>query len=141
MPKPAKSAADSKPKRGRKADPLLDNLQSKLNITRRQAARLKKSGVTEEEVDSVEAAKLRKLRLEGDKLEMQLAILRRDYFPKDKIYEHFLTAFTVFKSELLQFETTFPPMLSGLTAQEMKPKIRAAIESALNDLSRREWPE
>ncbi|MDR1146207.1 MAG: hypothetical protein LBK71_08745 [Verrucomicrobiales bacterium] len=126
------------PAPGRPRNVRLDDIQQRLAVTRRQAARIAKGGA---DIDTIEAAKLRKLTLEGDKLEMQLAVLRRDYFLKTKIYEHFLNAFTVFKSELLRFETSLPPLLAGLPPEAMQPVIRAEVENALNNLAERNWTE
>jgi len=125
-------------KPGRPRSEELDEIAKKLDVTRRQAARIKDSGA---DVDDLKAAKLRKINLECEKLQMQMEVLRREYFPTVKIYEHFLSAFTAFKAELMQWESTLPPMLAGLNEIEMQPKVRALVEETLNRLADRNWPK
>ncbi|MDR2462210.1 MAG: hypothetical protein LBD30_00305 [Verrucomicrobiales bacterium] len=143
MMKPRQTARPPRaapPRKGRPRSARLDEIEKRLHVARRQARRIAKEVESGADIDTIEEAKLRKLTLEGDKLELQLAVLRREYFPAAKIYEHFLSAFTVFKSELLRLETALPPLLAGLPPEQMQPVIRAEVETALNNLAERNWP-
>jgi hypothetical protein len=137
--KPAVKKPPAKP--GRKKSPDLDAIQTRLAVTRRHAARLKKGGVTENDVGSIEVAKLRRLTLECDKLEMQLKILSRDFVAVAKVREHFLAAFAGLRGELTQWESVLPPQLVGLDEKSMQPKIRALVDETLARLSEKQWPE
>ena len=126
---------------GRPRSTELDRLEKGLDVTRRRAKQLKASGVTMEDLDSLAGVKLKKLRLEGERIEMQLAILRKEHVPRQQVFEHFLKAFTAFRGEIMGLGPVLAPQLVGLNEAKIHVRLYAAHEAALNRLASRQWPD
>jgi hypothetical protein len=126
-----------RPGGGRKRDPHTANIQTRLGVKERQARNLKKRGVTAENLDTIESAKLAKL-IVGIELDREkLAILQRAHIPAAKVREDGLAAFAVVRQAIVAQEVQLPPLLEGLTAKEMRTVIAGHGERMLKDLSER----
>jgi len=119
---------------GRPRNTEREALQKRLNISKRQANRMVKAGVTPEKADNIESARLNKLNLEAALLTEKLAILQRDHVPAAKVREDSIAAGSVFKAELSAMEINLPPLLEGLQAGEMRNVIAGYIGRVLKDL-------
>lgn len=122
---------------GRARKPSLDAIEKKLGVTRRQARRLEKRGVKVEDLETIEAARLHKLKREAEMLEEKIAIIRREHVPAAKVREDALAAFSVLRQSIVAQEVQLPPLLEGLTAKEMRTVLAGHGERMLKDLSER----
>ena len=101
-----------------------DEIARRFAVTKRQAERLIKQGVSPDNIETIEGAKLKKLRLEGEKLEEQLAILRKEHVPAARIKEEAHRIGAVLQAELRANEVILPPMLAGLSEPEIRQIVR-----------------
>jgi hypothetical protein len=132
-PKPRKR----RPGGGRKPDPLTAQIRKRLNVKERQAKALKKRGVNEENLDTIESAKLAKLNVSIQLDREKLAILKRDHVSAAKVREDAIAAFSVLRQAITSQEVQLPPLLEGLSAKEMRTVIAGHNERMLKDLSDR----
>ena len=81
-------------------------------------------------------AKVRKTAAEACIKEIEAEAAKYKYQTKEEAHEAGRQIATVFKSHLQQLESNLPPVLEGLTAVKMRPKIRAELTRILNDHDR-----
>lgn len=117
----------------RPRDKETDEIASRLGVTKGQARRLRKKGVSGDNLSVLEQAKLEKILIETAKLEEQLAILKREHVSVGKVREDALRAGSVLKAELTALSGSLPPLLSGLTEPEMQPVIEEIVHKTLSD--------
>lgn len=140
--KKTRSSSDEKPKKrkpggGRKADPEQTVVKDRLGVKDRQARKLRKQGVTLDNLESIEGARLAKVRVEIRVLKEKLAIMQREHVPAAKVREDAVSAFSVLRAEIGAQEVQLPPLLEGLTAKEMRTVLAGHGERMLKDLSER----
>ena len=78
------------PKRGkgRPRNPVTDRIADELAVTKRQARNLAaESDTTGMPVEDMKAARLRKLKLEGDRIEYLLEVTKGKHIAKEKVEE------------------------------------------------------
>lgn len=89
-----------------------------------------------EPATSLNSARIRKTNLECEKLHFQLEVERGKYTSNDKIRDDLIKIGSATKASLLRLENELPPILEGLTAEDMQIKIKEAVDSILGDLSK-----
>lgn len=131
-PKPS-----AKRSRGHPRNPAVDELVKAGNYTRRGARKiLAEAKTTGESVHDLASARLRKVKLEGDKLEYSLEVLRGKHIPKEKVDEEGVALGMAVKAQLLSWVGALPGRLEGLTAAAMVPIFEDEIARILKTLSR-----
>ena len=128
-----------KPKRGpgQPRNPAIDKLVKDGGYTRRGARKiLAEAKTTGESVHDLASARLRKVKLEGDKLEYSLEVLRGKHIPKEKVDEEGVALGMAVKAQLLSWVGAQPGRLEGLTAAAMVPIFEDEIARILKTLSR-----
>ena len=122
--------------RGRPRSAELDNITAAGGYSRRQANRiLKEAKEGGEEITDLASARLRKTKLEGDKLEYSLQVLKGLHIPKAKVEEDGIALGMAVKAQLLSWVGALPGRLEGLTAAAMVPIFEAEIAKILQTLS------
>ena len=81
-------------------------------------------------------AKVRKTAAEASIKELEAEAAKERWQTKEEAYEAGRQIATVFKSHLQQLESNLPPILEGLTAPKMRPKIRAQTTRLMLDHDR-----
>ena len=139
MPKP-KPNPPTKRTRGQPRNPAVDELVKTGGYTRRGARKvLAEAKTTGESLHDLQSARLRKVKLEGDKLEFSLQVLRGDHIPKDKVAELLYLLGVIVSAQLNSGSQDLPGRLEGLTAAQMKPilselfdKIKKSLADAID---------
>ena len=137
MPK-ASTPAPTKRGRGQPRNPKVEALVREGGYTRRGARKiLAEAKSTGESVTDLASARLRKVKLEGDKLEYSLEVLRGKHLPKEKVDEEGLALGMAVKAQLFSWVGALPGRLEGLTAAAMVPIFENEIARILKTLSRK----
>lgn len=123
--------------RGQPRNPAVDELVNSGGYTRRGARKvLAEAKTTGESVHDLASARLRKVKLEGDKLEYSLEVLRGKHIPKEKVDEEGIALGMAVKAQLLSWVGALPGRLEGLTAAAMVPIFEDEVARILKTLSR-----
>ena len=139
MKKPQVTAKKTatKRRRGHPSNPTIDELVASGGYTRRGARKIAaEAKATGESVTDLAGARLRKVKLEGDKLEYSLEVLRGKHLPKEKVDEEGVALGMAVKAQLLSWVGSLPGRLEGLTASAMVPIFEEEIARILKTLSR-----
>ena len=126
------------PKRGkgRPRNPVTDRIASELAVTKRQARNLAaESEITGLPVEDMKAARLRKLRLEGDRIEYLLEVTKGKHIAKEKVEEEMIGLGMAVKAQLFSWVGALPGRLEGLSAAQMVPILEDEINRILKTLS------
>ena len=127
----------TKRRRGHPSNPLIDDLVATGGYTRRGARKIAaEAKATGESVTDLAGARLRKVKLEGDKLEYSLEVLRGKHIPKETVDEEGVALGMAVKAQLLSWVGSLPGRLEGLTASSMVPIFEEEIARILKTLSR-----
>lgn len=114
----------------------LDDVVASGGYSRRHAKRiLKEAQTTGEDVSDLAGARLRKVKLEGDKLEYSLEVLKGLHIPKNQVEEEGIALGMAVKAQLLSWVGSMPGRLEGLTAAAMVPIFEDEIGKILKTLS------
>jgi hypothetical protein len=120
--KPTHKPATTKRRRGHPSNPVIDELVATGGYTRRGARKIAaEAKTTGESVVDLASARLRKVKLEGDKLEYSIEVFRGKHIPRNKVEEIGLTLGSVVSAQLDAFSRELPGRLEGLTAAQMQP--------------------
>lgn len=131
MNKPQVTAKNpaTKRRRGHPSNPTIDELVASGGYTRRGARKIAaEAKATGESVTDLAGARLRKVKLEGDKLEYSLEVIRGKHIPRTKVEEVGLTLGTIVAAQLAALSRELPGRLEGLTAAQMEPILSAEAE-------------
>jgi hypothetical protein len=126
------------PKRGkgRPRDPVTDRIASELAVTKRQARNLAaESETTGLPVEDMKAARLRKLKLEGDRIEYLLEVTKGKHIAVEKVKEENFALGMAVKAQLFSWSGALPGRLEGLSAAQMVPILDDEINRVLKILS------
>ena len=126
------------PKRGkgRPRNPVTDRIADELAVTKRQARNLAaESETTGLPVEDMKAARLRKLKLEGDRIEYLLEVTKGKHIAVDKVKEDQIALGMAVKAQLLSWGGALPGRLEGLSAAQMVPILDDEINRVLKILS------
>jgi hypothetical protein len=126
------------PKRGkgRPRNPVTDRIASELAVTKRQARNLAaESETTGMPVEDMKAARLRKLKLEGDRIEYLLEVTKGKHIAKEKVEEEMIGLGMAVKAQLFSWVGALPGRLEGLSAAQMVPILEDEINRILKTLS------
>jgi len=129
---PAKPRA---PAGGRPRNNTTDHLARELAVTKRQAEKLEKELATGADLDDMKAARLRKLKLEGDRLQHLLDVERGKFVPAARVREDFANLGRIVKAKLYGWVGAMPGRLEGLTAAQMVPILQDEVDKVLGDLA------
>ena len=124
------------PKRGkgRPRDPVTDRIASELAVTKRQARNLVDSTLGLP-VEDMKAARLRKIKLEGDRIEYLLEVTKGKHIAKEKVEEEMIALGMAVKAQLFSWVGALPGRLEGLSAAQMVPILEDEINRILKTLS------
>lgn len=81
------------------------------------------------------SARLRKVKLEGDKLEYSLEVLRGKHIAKEKVEEEGVALGMAVKAQLLSWVGALPGRLEGLTAAAMVGILEEEVSKILKTLA------
>ena len=126
------------PKRGkgRPRNPVTDRIASELAVTKRQARNLAaESETTGLPVEDMKAARLRKLKLEGDRIEYLLEVTKGKHIAVEKVKEENFALGMAVKAQLFSWSGALPGRLEGLSAAQMVPILDDEINRVLKILS------
>lgn len=136
-PKSTTKPTTTKRRRGHPSNPVIDELVATGGYTRRGARKIAaEAKTTGESVVDLASARLRKVKLEGDKLEYSLEVLRGKHIPKEKVDDEGLALGMAVKAQLLSWVGAMPGRLEGLTAAAMVPIFEDEIARILKTLAR-----
>lgn len=76
---------------------------------------------------------IRKTRAEASLKELQEAEMRADLVPKREVLEDGIQLGALMKSFLLKIPETWPPMIEGLPAAKMRPRLRAEVQKLMEE--------
>jgi hypothetical protein len=128
-------ADNTKRKRGHPSNPVIDELVKAGGYTRRGARKIAaEAKATGESVVDLASARLRKVKLEGDKLEYSLEVFRGKHIPRAKVEEVGLTLGTIVSAQLAAFSRELPGRLEGLTAAQMEPIVSSETDKVKQTL-------
>ena len=126
------------PKRGkgRPRNPVTDRIADELAVTKRQARNLAaESETAKTPARTREAARLRKLKLEGDRIEYLLEVTKGKHIAKEKVEEEMIALGMAVKAQLLSWVGALPGRLEGLSAAQMVPILEDEINRILKTLA------
>jgi hypothetical protein len=126
------------PKRGkgRPRNPVTDRIADELAVTKRQARNLAaESETTGLPVEDMKAARLRKLKLEGDRIEYLLEVTKGKHIAVEKVKEEQIALGMAVKAQLFSWKGALPGRLEGLSAGQMEPILDDEINRVLKILS------
>ena len=126
------------PKRGkgRPRNPVTDRIADELAVTKRQARNLAaESEATGLPVEDMKAARLRKLKLEGDRIEYLLEVTKGKHIAVEKVKEEQIALGMAVKAQLFSWKGALPGRLEGLSAGQMEPILDDEINRVLKILS------
>ena len=122
--------------KGRPRNPVTDRIADELAVTKRQARNLAaESETTGLPVEDMKAARLRKLKLEGDRIEYLLEVTKGKHIPVDKVKEETIALGMAVKAQLFSWGGALPGRLEGLSAAQMAPIVTEEINRVLKILS------
>lgn len=132
-----KKAASPPAKRpqGRPRNNITDHIARELAVTKRQAEKLEKELEGGEGLDEMKAARLRKLKLEGDRLQHILDVERGKFLPAPEVRERFAAIGRLVRVKLYGWAGSMPGRLEGLTAAQMVPVLQEEIDKILTDIA------
>ncbi len=108
--------------------------------TRLNAGDMAGDGEGDGEAD-IAALKTRKVRLECDKLETQIDILRGKYALVEDVRAQLMPVIYLFKDRFLKLGDEVAYQLSGMEPADIQDKIRAEVEKILNKLADEDIPK
>jgi hypothetical protein len=115
---------------------VTDRIASELAVTKRQARNLAaESETTGLPVEDMKAARLRKLKLEGDRIEYLLEVTKGKHIAKEKVEEEMIGLGMAVKAQLFSWVGALPGRLEGLSAAQMVPILEDEINRILKTLS------
>lgn len=122
--------------RGRPKNERIHKLASDAGVTVRQARTIEhqaaEAGIS---ADDLKTARLRKVKLEGDRIEFLLAVTKGQHVPKAQVEDEGLALGIAVKAQLLSWVGSLPGRLEGLTAAQMVPIFDAEVVKVLHTLS------
>jgi hypothetical protein len=122
-------------KMGRPRNNITDHIARELAVTKRQAEKLEKELESGGDLDDMKAARLRKLKLEGDRLQHLLDVERGKFLLAAKVKEDFASLGRIVKTKLYGWVGAMPGRLEGLTAAQMVPILQDEVDKVLGDLA------
>jgi hypothetical protein len=115
---------------------VTDRIADELAVTKRQARNLAaESETTGLPVEDMKAARLRKLKLEGDRIEYLLEVTKGKHIAKEKVEEEMIGLGMAVKAQLFSWVGALPGRLEGLSAAQMVPILEDEINRILKTLS------
>jgi hypothetical protein len=109
-----------------------DDLSQQLAVGKRRAEQLKKQGVTPEDANAIQAAKLRKELAMIAKLEFQLEILKRNYIPRTEALQYGMELADIVMQWAGEAMTNYPTSHAGKdergVREVLEPEIRDMVE-------------
>jgi hypothetical protein len=136
-PKPTTKPTTTKRRRGHPSNPVIDELVATGGYTRRGARKIAaEAKSTGESVVDLASARLRKVKLEGDKLEYSLEVFRGKHIPKNKVEEMGLTLGTIVAAQLDALSRELPGRVEGLTAAQTQPIFSSETDRIKQTLAR-----
>jgi hypothetical protein len=120
---------------GRPRNNITDHIARELAVTKRQAEKLEKELESGGDLDDMKAARLRKLKLEGDRLQHLLDVERGKFLLAAKVKEDFASLGRIVKTKLYGWVGAMPGRLEGLTAAQMVPILQDEVDKVLGDLA------
>jgi hypothetical protein len=86
-------------------------------------------------VEDMKAARLRKLKLEGDRIEYLLEVTKGKHIAVEKVKEEQIALGMAVKAQLFSWKGALPGRLEGLSAAQMVPILEDEINRILKTLS------
>lgn len=123
-----------KNKGGRPRNKRTDAIAEEFGVTKRQAENLDKGGAS---VEDIKAARLRKLKLEAERLEIAIDKEKAELIPRVKVEEEGVAIGTAIKAQLKAWIGALPGRLEGLTAGQMVPILEEEVTRVLRVLSKK----
>ena len=122
--------------KGRPRNQAMDDIADRLAVTKRQARNIvAESESTGLPVEDMKAARLRKLKLEGDRIEYLLDVTKGKHIAKEKVEEEMIALGMAVKAQLLSWGGALPGRLEGLSAAQMVPILEDEINRILKTLA------
>ena len=122
--------------KGRPRNQAMDDIADRLAVTKRQARNIvAESESTGLPVEDMKAARLRKLKLEGDRIEYLLEVTKGKHIAKEKVEEEMIALGITVKAQLLSWVGALPGRLEGLSAAQMVPILEDEINRILKTLA------
>ncbi len=122
--------------KGRPRNEAMDDIADRLAVTKRQARNIvAESESTGLPVEDMKAARLRKLKLEGDRIEYLLEVTKGKHIAKEKVEEEMIALGMAVKAQLLSWVGALPGRLEGLSAAQMVPILEDEINRILKTLA------
>lgn len=122
--------------KGRPRNQAMDDIADRLAVTKRQARNIvAESESTGLPVEDMKAARLRKLKLEGDRIEYLLEVTKGKHIAKEKVEEEMIALGMAVKAQLLSWVGALPGRLEGLSAAQMVPILEDEINRILKTLA------
>ena len=122
--------------KGRPRNQAMDDIADRLAVTKRQARNIvAESESTGLPVEDMKAARLRKLKLEGDRIEYLLDVTKGKHIAKEKVEEEMIALGMAVKAQLLSWVGALPGRLEGLSAAQMVPILEDEINRILKTLA------
>ena len=122
--------------KGRPRNQAMDDIAERLAVTKRQARNIvAESESTGLPVEDMKAARLRKLKLEGDRIEYLLEVTKGKHIAKEKVEEEMIALGMAVKAQLLSWVGALPGRLEGLSAAQMVPILEDEINRILKTLA------
>lgn len=113
--------------RGRQKNERIHKLAAEAQVTIQQARTIEKQaeecGIS---TDDLKTVRLRKVKLECDRIEYLLAVTKGHHVPKDSVEEEGIALGMAVKAQLLAWTGSLPGRLEGLTAAKMVPILQGA---------------
>jgi hypothetical protein len=111
-------------------------------VTERQARTIKANGGTVETIQSLEEAKVYKMRLECQKLEHQVSLAQRKSIPMTEVKDLCVKIGSIISAEFASLSNDVPGLLEGLPAIQVRAKFKArgdlylrTIKKAISELA------
>jgi hypothetical protein len=121
---------------GRKGNPLIKRIAEEAQITSQGAANMiadaTAAGIS---VEDLKTARLRKVKLEGDRIEFLLAVTKGEHIPRAEVESEGLALGMSVKAQLLAWTGSLPGRLEGLTAAQMVPIFEGEVVKVLQALA------
>lgn len=122
--------------KGRPRNQAMDDIADRLAVTKQQARNIvAESESTGLPVEDMKAARLRKLKLEGDRIEYLLEVTKGKHIAKEKVEEEMIALGMAVKAQLLSWVGALPGRLEGLSAAQMVPILEDEINRILKTLA------
>jgi hypothetical protein len=109
-----------------------DDISKKLAQSKRRSEQLKQQGYTEDQIESLQSAKLRKELATIAKLEFQLEILKRNYIPRTEALQYGMELADIVMQWAGEAMTNYPTSHAGKdekgVREVLEPEIRDMVE-------------